>query len=242
MQLVFDTNILVDAMLARGRYFQYAVQLLEEVRDGRCEGWVAPHCLTTVYYLVERSLAQETDNRRESDRLARTLIEDILSFLKPLPQIGNELTGLDGEHGNDLEDQLIVALSQEYLPNPLIVTRDKWFLTTRAFAAHPKDIIEQGLHLQNPEDQPTAFIDLSAQQRIIRPALQKNIHRVLRHGKYIMGPEIPELESRLADFAGVKHCIGCSNGTDALLMSLMAYGVGPGDVIFTSPFNFHRHC
>ena len=238
VQLVFDTNILVDAMLARGRYFQYAVQLLEEVRDGRNEGWVAPHCLTTVYYLVERSLAQETDNRRESDRLARTLIEDILSFLKPLPQIGNELTGLAGEYGDDLEDQLIVALSQEYLPNPLIVTRDKWFLTTQAFAAHPKDIIEQGLHLQNPEDQPTAFIDLSAQQRVIRPALQKNIHRVLRHGKYIMGPEIPELESRLADFAGVEHCIGCSNGTDALLMALMAYGVGPGDVIFTTPFTF----
>ncbi len=73
VQLVFDTNILVDAMLARGHYFQYAVQLLEDVRDGRIEGWVAPHCLTTVYYLVERSLAKETDNRRESDRLACSL-------------------------------------------------------------------------------------------------------------------------------------------------------------------------
>lgn len=238
VQLVFDTNILVDAMLARGRYFQYAVQLLEDVRDGRSEGWVAPHCLTTVYYLVERSLAQETDNRRESDRLARTLLEDILNFLKPLPQIGNELTELDAEYSDDLEDQLIVALSQEYLPNPLIVTRDKWFLNAQAFAAHPKEIIKQGLHSRNPEDQTTAFIDLSAQQRVIRPALQKNIHTVLRHGKYIMGPEVKELEERLAAFVCVKHCIGCASGTDALLMALMAMDVGPGDAIFTTPFTF----
>ena len=88
-------------------------------------------------------------------------------------RIGNELVELDAEHGDDLEDQLIVALSQKYLPNPLIVTRDKWFLKTQTFAAHPKEIIEQGLHLRNPDNQAMAFIDLSAQQRVIRPVLQK---------------------------------------------------------------------
>ncbi len=82
------------------------------------------------------------------------------------------------------------------------------------------------------------FIDLNAQQQRIRPQIDAGIKRVLDHGNYIMGPEVSELESKLADFAGVKHCIGVASGTDALLMALMAYGIGPGDAIFTTPFTF----
>ena len=77
------------------------------------------------------------------------------------------------------------------------------------------------------------FIDLNAQQQRIRPQIDAAIKRVLDHGKYIMGPEVLELEGKLAEFAGVKHCIGVASGTDALLMTLMAYGIGPGDAIFT---------
>jgi UDP-2-acetamido-2-deoxy-ribo-hexuluronate aminotransferase len=82
------------------------------------------------------------------------------------------------------------------------------------------------------------FIDLKAQQQKILPALMERIQRVLAHGQYILGPEVEELEARLAAYVGVKHAISCSSGTDALLMPLMAYGVGPGDAIFTSPFTF----
>ncbi|MGA9756048.1 MAG: DegT/DnrJ/EryC1/StrS family aminotransferase, partial [Desulfobaccales bacterium] len=82
------------------------------------------------------------------------------------------------------------------------------------------------------------FIDLKAQRQRISALLKENIQRVLAHGQYIMGPEIRELETRLATYVGVKHAISCSSGTDALLMPLMAYGVGPGDAIFTTPFTF----
>ena len=82
------------------------------------------------------------------------------------------------------------------------------------------------------------FIDLATQQKRIREKLEKNIMAVLDHGKYIMGPEVVEIEQRLAEYVGVKHAIGCSSGTDALLMALMAYNVGPGDAIFTTPFTF----
>ena len=82
------------------------------------------------------------------------------------------------------------------------------------------------------------FIDLKAQQQKILPALNERIQRVLGHGQYIMGPEVKELEERLAAYVGVKHAISCSSGTDALLMPLMAYQVGPGDAIFTTPFTF----
>jgi UDP-2-acetamido-2-deoxy-ribo-hexuluronate aminotransferase len=82
------------------------------------------------------------------------------------------------------------------------------------------------------------FIDLKTQQKAILPAINERIQRVLSHGQYIMGPEVPELEERLAAYVGVKHVVSCSSGTDALLMPLMAYEVGPGDAIFTAPFTF----
>jgi len=82
------------------------------------------------------------------------------------------------------------------------------------------------------------FIDLKTQQRKIKEQLDTNIQKVLAHGNYIMGPEIKELEKKLAAYVGAKHAIGCASGTDALLMALMAYNVGPGDAIFTTPFTF----
>ena len=82
------------------------------------------------------------------------------------------------------------------------------------------------------------FIDLERQQQRIYATLMERIQKVLAHGQYIMGPEIRELEERLGDYAGVRHAVACSSGTDALLMALMAYGVGPGDAIFTTPFTF----
>lgn len=85
---------------------------------------------------------------------------------------------------------------------------------------------------------PIQFIDLNAQQQRIRDAVLRNITRVLDHGQYIMGPEIRELEEKLAGYVGARYAVSCSSGTDALLMALMAYGAGPGDAIFTSPFTF----
>ena len=82
------------------------------------------------------------------------------------------------------------------------------------------------------------FIDLKAQQNLIREKIEDNIKKVLDHGKYIMGPEVFELEEKLSSYVGTKHAISCSSGTDALLMSLMAYDIGPGDYIITTPFTF----
>jgi UDP-2-acetamido-2-deoxy-ribo-hexuluronate aminotransferase len=82
------------------------------------------------------------------------------------------------------------------------------------------------------------FIDLKTQYERIRPQMDERLRRVLEHGKYIMGPEVGELEERLAAYVGVKHCIGVASGTDALLIAMMALGVGPGDEIITTPFTF----
>ena len=82
------------------------------------------------------------------------------------------------------------------------------------------------------------FLDLNTQQKLIRKSLEKRLNTILDHGAYIMGPEVYELEEKLAQYCGVKHAITCSSGTDALLIPLMAWGIGPGDAVFTTPFTY----
>ena len=82
------------------------------------------------------------------------------------------------------------------------------------------------------------FIDLQAQYQALREEIGEAIQRVLDHGQYIMGPEVAELERALADYTGSAHCIAVASGTEALLISLMALGVGPGDEVITTPFTF----
>lgn len=82
------------------------------------------------------------------------------------------------------------------------------------------------------------FIDLKAQQKRILAEIEAGIKRVLDHGQYILGPEVGELEEKLAQYVGAKHCITCANGTDALQIALMALGVGPGDEVITPGFTY----
>ncbi|MEM9280778.1 MAG: DegT/DnrJ/EryC1/StrS family aminotransferase [Verrucomicrobiota bacterium] len=82
------------------------------------------------------------------------------------------------------------------------------------------------------------FIDLKTQQKRIRKEIDERVKRVLDHGRYILGPEVQELESHLCDYLGIKHAIGVSSGTDSLLIALMALGVGPGDEVVTVPYTW----
>lgn len=82
------------------------------------------------------------------------------------------------------------------------------------------------------------FIDLKAQQALIKDKIDANIQRVLAHGQYILGPEVAELEEKLAVFAGTKYCISVANGTDALQIAQMALGIGPGDEVITPGFTY----
>jgi dTDP-4-amino-4,6-dideoxygalactose transaminase len=89
-----------------------------------------------------------------------------------------------------------------------------------------------------PERSRIELADLACQQRRVLPELEKRVAAVLRHGRYIMGPEIAELERRLGAYTGTAEVVACASGTDALLMALMAFGVQPGDAVFTTPFTF----
>lgn len=82
------------------------------------------------------------------------------------------------------------------------------------------------------------FIDLKSQQARIKAKIDQRIQDVLSHGRYVMGPELDELEERLKNYVGARHCIGASSGTDTLLIAMMALGIGPGDEVITVPFTW----
>jgi dTDP-4-amino-4,6-dideoxygalactose transaminase len=84
----------------------------------------------------------------------------------------------------------------------------------------------------------TKFIDLAAQQKLIRPQLDLAVSKVLDHGQYIMGPEVKEFEEQLRDFTCARHALTCANGTDALSLVLMAWGIGPRDAVFVPSFTY----
>lgn len=85
---------------------------------------------------------------------------------------------------------------------------------------------------------PIPFIDLKTQYRALEDSIKARMHKVLEHGQYIMGPEVRELEQKLEAYTGAKHCITVASGTEALLISLMAMGIQPGDEVITTPFTF----
>ena len=82
------------------------------------------------------------------------------------------------------------------------------------------------------------FLDLKAQQARIAPELRRRLEAVLEHCQFILGPEVTELEQRLAEFCGAGHCVAVSSGTDALQIAMMAEGVGPGDAVFLPAFTY----
>jgi UDP-2-acetamido-2-deoxy-ribo-hexuluronate aminotransferase len=85
---------------------------------------------------------------------------------------------------------------------------------------------------------PIAFFDMHAQQRLIRAEIDAGIARILDHGRFIQGPEVAAIEDGLAAFAGAKHAVGVSSGTDALQIAMMAEGIGPGDAVFLPAFTY----
>jgi UDP-2-acetamido-2-deoxy-ribo-hexuluronate aminotransferase len=82
------------------------------------------------------------------------------------------------------------------------------------------------------------FCDLKAQYQRLKPRVDARVQAVLEHGRFILGPEVRELEEQLAARVGARHCLTCASGTDALMLALMALGVGPGDEVVTTPFTF----
>lgn len=231
--LVFDVNVLLDAFLCRGESGQ-AEKLLERVAEEKITGWIAAQSLAVLEYVLRRILKEEGASGEEAQAIAQGFMGWVRQHLSVLTLPGEESRLACG---GDLEDIQIALAARALGDEAWVVTNDKKFSVTegvRRLTVEDAWKLLEGI----PPEHPIDFIDLKEQQRHILPRVEQNIRTVLHHGQYIMGPEIKQLEERLAEYVGVKHCITVSDGTKALLIAMMALGIKPGDEVITTPFTF----
>ena len=202
IQLVFEAQILLDAVLERGKYYKYATQLLDKVANKEIEGWYSTQSIATLYRLSKRSLASASENRVEYEAKARKLIQSLLKILKPLPQTGDEFLEVISQPGGDYEKELIVHLAAKYLPNPLIVTRDKWF---RQLSLISLSILKGSLKMNSQLVALKPRIDFCdlPPATALRPPIERNVHRVWPW-TYLWS-EVAQLEKAATMLASALH-------------------------------------
>ena len=237
--LLLDVNIILDLWLER-QNCRLAEKLIEDAGTVGAMLWFSSSSIPTLKYVFIHALKKEGATENEARGICRKLFEVLFEFARPLTNAGYTQYDLMAK-ATDIEDAQIAMAMSCLHGEKCIVTHDATFdnlgLVDCLTVADALKWIDKE-HLTAKEDSQIPFIDLATQQDTIRPQLEKNIHTVLRHGRYILGPEVQELEKRLCEYTGAKHCVGVSSGTDALLMALMAWKIGPGDAVFTTPFTF----
>lgn len=234
--IVLDVNIVADICAKREPYAWASSAAFGRAFENGHRVWLSVASVQSLEYVIaaelRRGFAEQSRKvtSQEIHTLAKRQVEVFSSKTQWLAALAGD--GMVFDQPDPGDAQLIRAV-ERLGKDARLLTRDESLLAHCPQAISPKEYLEQPDKFRS-----IAFNDISAQQDLIRPQLEHNIHTVLRHGQYIMGPEVRELETDLAKFTGVKHAVTCSSGTDALLLGLMAYDVGPGDAVFTTAFTF----
>ena len=238
MDLLLDEQIIVDICAPREEFASSARKALERCRRYGSRSWIYAGSVQSLQHALCRELLRQNavtgtpDDHPQMYRHAGQLLQEFSADKHWLAALAGEGPVFDAH--NPGQEQLLRALDRFPAGSVKLLTRN-----AQLTAAHPELTITPEKYLALDLPQATMpFVDLSTQQDRVRPRLERHMHTVLHHGQYIMGPEIYRLERRLAEFTDAGHCLGCSSGTDALLMALMALDIGPGDAVFTSPFSF----
>ncbi|HSW49654.1 MAG TPA: DegT/DnrJ/EryC1/StrS family aminotransferase, partial [Bryobacteraceae bacterium] len=238
--LVFDTEVIADLWMGQGAATTTA-SIIEQAVAGRARIWISASSISALDLRVERALKRSGVSRAEARQRIAGWMEALFEAAGVLTVYGFEQKEL--YRGARCAAQAQIAAAARALQGvPLCVVAE-----SRTFDA------PDGLAVMTPEEALSwvrgeredprvhgsmPFIDLAAPLAAIRPDIEQGIARVLHHGRYIMGPEIAELEAKLAGFVGVKHAITTASGTDSLEIALRALGIGFGDEVVTVPFTW----
>ena len=233
--LLLDVNIALDLLFRRGNYKQVE-QLIRKSREFNVPLWFSTSSLAVTEFSLINELKKEGTTEKYAKNIARQNLVEFLKCVSLLSNYGFDQDMVIQKSFDIKEAQAAISFSHLHGEKRIVTNNARFDTLGMVKTCSVSEAIEW--ITQESEDTQLQFIDLKAQQDSIRPRLEKNIHTVLGHGRYILGPEVKELEQRLCEYTGAKHCIGVSSGTDALLMPLMAWGIGPGDAVFTTPFTF----
>ena len=234
MDLLLDVNVVIDYCAPRVRWHAQAKESLEQCAAGGGRIWLYAGSVQTLLYNLYHELQQTRPHvsKRQCMQLVKHRLADFAMDKHWLAALAGEGDVFDAD---DPEDEQLLRSLDRFAPGTIaLLTRDEVMLKKDPERA----ITPEQYFRQSTVDCTLDFIDLKTQQDAVRPRLEKNIHRVLHHGRYIMGPEVRELEERLATYVGVKHCVAVSSGTDSLFIAMLALGVGVGDEVITTSFTF----
>jgi len=216
---ILDNNFIIDVLANRKRYKEKYFDIL--------------------IYCLDKSLASICVN--QIDTLRYIIKKDYKDIYQTYLHLEKKLNLIKTPSYIDFNDELAMIDIEDYIIelsassiNAQIITSDKKFLALSKRTIKPNDFYEYEINKEKSID----FANLKKQYFMYQPELEKEMDKVLNNASYIMGDAVKELEDNLQKFTGVKHAITCSSGTDALILSMMALDIKPGDEIITTPFTF----
>jgi UDP-2-acetamido-2-deoxy-ribo-hexuluronate aminotransferase len=238
--LILDPSAIINFWMAPEAASPFA-SLVQAAEDSIVRLWIVAASIPTLDYVTVKRMKERGVPATEARRMVRQLMENLFSRVEVLSCFGFEQKAIHSR-ATDFEDAQTAAAARSLAGQAVcVVTEDASFDTLGEITCRTPAEALAWIAEEQPAptpDAPLPFIDLAAQQAALRPSIERGIETVLRHGQYIMGPEVRQLEERLAQYVGVKHCITASSGTDTLLIAMMALGIGPGDEVITTPFTF----
>jgi len=228
--LILDANF-VGELCTTGTNSSELLRFVEVAQQGSFKLWLYTAQMTEILQFIGH-----VNNHKDYEEHCNQWETPAGSIFEKLERNCQWLAALseDALAIND-SDPLTAALiraSDRLGEESMVVTID----SQRLSFGHP--FIEPSAVLQIKHSNPISYIDLESQQDRIRSAIERNVHRVLHHGRYVMGSEITALENKLAEYVGTDYCVCVSSGTDALLIAMMSHDIGSGDEVITTPFTF----
>jgi UDP-2-acetamido-2-deoxy-ribo-hexuluronate aminotransferase len=239
--LIFDVEVIINSW-TKSSSSEATDRLLHRSLNPLVKRWVSASSLSALANRAGAAFrAAGVESRDVEERVLPQLLDDLLSAVDVLSNYGFEQRSLY-QLSRSFESAQIVSAARSLSGQQIcFVTENKQFDTMgELLALSPAEALAwvQAPDVPFASDRPLPFVDLACQQAELRSHIERRIEHVLRQGQYIMGPEVKELEGRLAAYTGSKHCITVASGTEALLISLMALNIGPGDEVITTPFTF----
>jgi UDP-2-acetamido-2-deoxy-ribo-hexuluronate aminotransferase len=237
--LILDVSTVVDYWV-KGSFFTKLVELFEARRTGKACIWISASSIATLCIFWRSHLKEQGIALTVATEGSKQILIKLLKDVDVLTNFGFEQKEALAQASNFENAQIAIASRSLAGQEVCIVTLDAQFDTLGQCLALNPSQASTWLNEKKPiiQENPLPFTDLAGQQATLRPQIERGIETVLRHGNYIMGPEVKELERQLIAYTGAKHCISVANGTDALQIALMALGIKPGDEVITPGFTY----
>jgi len=228
-KILVDVNVILDAVLNRD---DISKKVLDKLAESQNELFITASMVATLDYFLTKYEANKKEFKKE-----------FFNKFKVITTSGKDaLNALDFEDG---EDALMALAFKRVAESGIIITNDKEFPANGLLVLTPKEVLDRQ-ELFYSQNSKIPLLDLQMEYRQTMEEIDESILKCVSNAKYILGPEVSELEQKIASYINTKYAIGVSSGTDALVLSLRALAIklkgkefwDRKDLIITTPFSF----